>query len=75
VEKRLPLFLAAPALGAGRLRPLLPRRLLPRWLLPPIPLAPVYARSAFRPLRARLLLEHLLEALARDPPPWAAGRG
>jgi hypothetical protein len=37
-----------------------------------VPLALVYARSAFRPLRARLMLEHLLESLGRHPPPWEA---
>jgi DNA-binding transcriptional LysR family regulator len=64
----LPLFVAASALKRGALV-----SVLSQWTVPSVSLALVYARSAFRPLRARLMLEHLLQTFARDPAPWEAG--
>jgi DNA-binding transcriptional LysR family regulator len=58
-----PDFLAAEALAAGTLEPL-----LPDWRPPPLGLYLITPPSPLRPVRVRLLMDHLADRLRR--PPW-----
>lgn len=63
-----PDFLCATALAAGRLE-----ALLPDWKLSPLGLYMITPPSPLRPLRVRLLMEHLAAGLRN--PPWRVGAG
>lgn len=62
-----PDFLACEELRSGQLE-----ELLPGWRLPPLGLYMITPPSPLRPLRVRLLMEHLAAGLRN--PPWQAGR-
>lgn len=61
-----PDFVAAEALADGRLQ-----ALLPDWRSPPLSLYLITPPSPLRPLRVRLLMDHLAEHLRH--PPWSQG--